>query len=89
MQYFGESNNVRCGICDVCLERNKLEISDSEFEKIAFIIEQLLTESAKSADEIILKIIEYREDKIIQVLQFLYKNEQIERRDDNKFSWKR
>ena len=35
MQYFGESNNVRCGICDVCLERNKLEISDSEFEKIA------------------------------------------------------
>lgn len=88
MQYFGESNNVRCGICDVCLERNKLEISDSEFEKIANIIEQLLTESAKSADEIILKIIEYREDKIIQVLQFLYENEQIERRDDNKFSWK-
>ena len=73
MQYFGESNNVRCGICDVCLERNKLEISDSEFEKIANVIEQLLKESAKPADEIILKIVEYREDKIIQVLQFYIK----------------
>ena len=88
MQYFGESNNVRCGICDVCLERNNLEMSDYEFEKIASIIEQLLTESAKSADEIILSIIKYREDKIIKVLQFLYENEQIERRDNNKFSWK-
>src|SRR4029077_7048505 len=35
LSYFGEEETVRCGICDVCLERNKLELSNLEFENIA------------------------------------------------------
>ena len=55
LDYFGEENQVRCGICDVCLERNKLEMDDSEFEKIANAIKNLIIESPLRTDIIILK----------------------------------
>ena len=32
LNYFGEEIQIRCNICDGWLERNKLEMSDSEFE---------------------------------------------------------
>ena len=55
LDYFGEENQVRCGICDVCLERNKLEMDDSEFEKIANAIENLITENPLRTDDYHLK----------------------------------
>ena len=36
---------------------------------------------------IILKIVEFREDKMIHVIQFLYDNEQIEFTEDEKLIW--
>ena len=33
LDYFGEENHVRCGICDVCLERNKLDITIQNSKK--------------------------------------------------------
>ena len=89
LDYFGEENQVRCGICDVCLERNKLDITDSEFEKIASAIENLITENPLSIDDIILKIVEFREDKIIHVIQFLHDNGQLEFTEDENLIWVR
>ena len=89
LDYFGEENQVRCGICDVCLERNKLEMRDSEFEKIASAIENLITKTPLSTDDIILKIIEFREDQIIHVIQFLHDNGQIEFTEAEKLIWVR
>ena len=71
----------------MCLERNKLEISDSEFEKIASAIENLITENPLRTNDIILKIVEFREDKIIQVIQFLHDNGQLEFTEDEKLIW--
>ena len=65
----------------MCLERNKLEMSDSEFE-IATSIENLLTKNPMSTDDIILKIVEFREDKMIHVIQFLHDNGQLEFTED-------
>ena len=31
LSYFGENQNFRCGKCDICRQRNKLEISDLRF----------------------------------------------------------
>ena len=89
LNYFGEENQIRCKICDVCLERNRLDISDSEFEKIAKSIENLITENPLSTDDIILKIVEFREDKMIHVIQFLHDNGQLEFTEDEKLIWKR
>ena len=31
LSYFGEKNNFRCGKCDVCVERKKIDLSDLDF----------------------------------------------------------
>lgn len=87
LHYFGEENEVRCGICDVCLERNKLSIEDSEFEKIAQSIKQLIGKEARSTDDIILTLIDYREDKLLHVIQFLHDNGQIKMNAKNQLLW--
>ena len=87
LDYFGEEKLVRCGICDVCLELNKLEINDFEFEKIARAIENLITENPMRTNDIILKIVDFKERKIIQVIQFLHDNGQLEFTEDEKLIW--
>ena len=31
LSYFGENNNFKCGKCDVCVERKKIDLSDLDF----------------------------------------------------------
>lgn len=89
VDYFGERNSVRCGICDICLERNKIEMSDADFEEIATAIQNLISEKPLRTNYIILKIVEFREDKILDVIQFLHNNGQIEFTADEKVIWVR
>lgn len=71
LAYFGEKNTYRCGICDVCLERNKLELNDLEFSEIENQIHQLLNSKPLGLEEIIKNIRGYRAEKIIKVIDFL------------------
>ena len=86
LDYFGEENNFRCGKCDVCVERNKLDISDLEFEKIKKSLENILSEKEMISSEIVNRITDVREEKIIKVLQWLIDNGQIKLME-NKYSW--
>ncbi|MGB2457496.1 MAG: RecQ family ATP-dependent DNA helicase [Flavobacteriales bacterium] len=85
--YFGEKDNKRCGKCDVCLERNKLNINDQEFEAIMLAIQNLISQNPMHVDDIIMAIVEYREDKMITILQFLNDNGQIAMNDEQKLYW--
>ena len=85
--YFGEEDNKRCGKCDVCLERNKLNINDQEFEAIMLAIQNLISQNPMHVDDIIMTIVEYREDKMVTVLQFLSDNGQIAMNDEQKLYW--
>ena len=85
--YFGEKDNKRCGKCDVCLERNKLKINDQEFEDIMLAIQKLISQNPMHVDDIIMAIVEYREDKMITILQFLSDNGQIAMNDEQKLYW--
>ena len=85
--YFGEEDNKRCGKCDVCLERNKLKINDQEFEDIMLAIQNLISQNPMHVDDIIMAIVEYREDKMITILQFLSDNGQIAMNDEQKLYW--
>ena len=85
--YFGEEDNKRCGKCDVCLERNKLNINDQEFETIMLAIQNLISQNPMHVDDIIMAIVEYREDKMVSILQFLSDNGQIAMNDEQKLYW--
>ena len=70
----------------MCVERNKLDISDLEFEKIKKSLENILSEKEMISSEIVNTIMDVREEKIIKVLQWLIDNGQIKLME-NKYSW--
>tara|TARA_R110002050_G_scaffold34967_1_gene88167 strand:- start:13103 stop:15034 length:1932 start_codon:yes stop_codon:yes gene_type:complete len=87
LQYFGEDESVRCGNCDVCLERNELGLSKLEFDRLAGEIRENLTEAC-SFEELIMKL-KGNEDRKIKVIHWLMDNGKIVKRIDNKLEWKR
>ena len=89
LAYFGEEESVRCGICDVCIERNKLELSDLEFHNIAEQLKTALHIQPLSLSELVHKVTQVREDKILKTVQWLIDNNKLAYNDDNLLEWKR
>lgn len=87
LKYFGEAESQRCGKCDVCIEQNKLEISNLEFDKLQSTIEELLKKRPCSIKEIA-DILEFtNEDKIIKVIQWLMDHGQLSYNNEQKLEW--
>lgn len=89
LSYFGETDAYRCGICDICLERNKLELSNLEFENIAEQAKALLAKEQLTLEELVQGIKNIPEDKTLKVLRWLIDNEKLVSPDDNKYYWKK
>ncbi|MDG1718632.1 MAG: RecQ family zinc-binding domain-containing protein, partial [Flavobacteriales bacterium] len=77
LSYFGEHQKFRCGKCDICRQRNKLEISDLKFNKIKKKVFIILSEESKTLIEICDLIKDFREEKIIKVINFLIENSEL------------
>ena len=88
LEYFGEHNVKRCGKCDVCIERNKLELTDLDFDSILKEIKPLLLSKPCSLQELVSVLSIMPEDKVLKAIQWLSDNEKIERTKDNNFTWK-
>ena len=86
LDYFGEESD-RCGVCDVCRERNELDLSKYEFDLILEEIKALLSSENPDAEELVKKI-DYPEDKVIKVIRWLLDHNKINRGDDYKLTWK-
>lgn len=71
LQYFGEDDAPRCGICDVCLRRHELDVSDIEFEKLTGAIKRLITTESVTMKKLIATIHQYPEDKVIASVRWL------------------
>ena len=86
-KYFGDNKIIKCNKCDICLERNKYKLNDIEYDEIIHAIKNLIISEPMKVEEIIMSIIDYREDKIVNALQFLIVNGQISINDDEQYSW--
>ena len=87
LDYFNEKNAETCGVCDICLKKGKSELTETEFQLIKAEVKNMLELQAASIDEIILKVMDYEEEKIIKVIEFLIENGQIEIDKYNQFIW--
>ncbi|MBE3084987.1 MAG: RecQ family ATP-dependent DNA helicase, partial [Bacteroidetes bacterium] len=84
LDYFGEESD-RCGICDVCRERNELDLSKYEFDVILEEIKTVLGEKNPDAEELV-KMIGYPEDKVIKVIRWLLDHNKIIQDKDHKLT---
>ena len=87
--YISEKDVYRCDICDVCLERNKLELSDIEFSTVSNQIKQLLAKEHLPITQLINKIDGVRDDKIIKVIQWLTDNHKLVTNKENLLEWRK
>lgn len=84
--YFGETDSSRCGECDICQKRNELELSKYEFDLIHSQLKEILREAPKSLIDITDNL-NFSEDKIIKVIQYLLDNQKIKYDNDNVLHW--
>ncbi|MCX6260481.1 MAG: RecQ family ATP-dependent DNA helicase, partial [Bacteroidia bacterium] len=69
LDYFGEESD-RCGTCDVCRERNELDLSKYEFDIILEEIKSILAEKNPDSEELV-GMISYSGEKVIKVIRWL------------------
>ena len=76
LDYFNETQSIRCGKCDVCLRQNNEELSSEEFDTVKKNIVFLLEKENLSVD-IIADKLNYPEMKIIKVIRWLMDNDDV------------
>lgn len=89
LKYFGEMELQRCGICDVCLDRNKINVSELEFNKVLEIIKPALKEKPQALNELLFIANNFPEDKVINVVMWLVDNEKLDVSEDQLYSWRK
>jgi ATP-dependent DNA helicase RecQ len=78
IEYFGEEDAQRCGKCDVCLERNKVELSKLEFDRILDWIKPLLKESPHTVNDIMQKAKSSKDEiKVMNTIRFLIDSQKL------------
>jgi ATP-dependent DNA helicase RecQ len=87
LAYFGEKKSNRCGICDICLSKNKTELTELVFEQIKEAIYLELNKSPQHIFHLVSSIKGFDEDKVLAVLRWLLDNNKVIRMKDETLTW--
>jgi len=71
LEYFGEENLKRCGRCDVCIGRNKVDLSQLEFDKVLNQIKPILKKQNCSLQELVFQVKNVDSERVIKVIRWL------------------
>jgi len=71
LSYFGQKDTKRCGQCDTCLSRNKLNLSQHEFNTVMEIIKPILINENMSLENLLEKSGIIEEERFITVIRWL------------------
>ncbi|HDZ41136.1 MAG TPA: RecQ family ATP-dependent DNA helicase [Bacteroidetes bacterium] len=85
LDYFGQES-VRCGMCDVCMSRNELDLSKYEFDQILDGIKEVLMKEEMPADRLLSKL-DTDEEKAIKVIRWLLDHDKILKDDKQNLIW--
>ncbi|HHS95486.1 MAG TPA: RecQ family ATP-dependent DNA helicase, partial [Phaeodactylibacter sp.] len=82
LAYFGEHRSQDCGHCDICLGRNKVELSPEEFQGYKEKIQKLLHDKSMTVKELCTHFAPRREKKVLRAIDFLTDEGFIEKEKD-------
>ncbi len=71
LQYFGEPNAPKCGICDVCTGRTRPEVSGADFERYKEKIQLLLKREPLSLAQVVESFAPARQEQVLKTLEYL------------------
>lgn len=71
LNYFNETEADDCGICDVCLEKNKSDLDSESFKQYEQKIRMVLKDGALSLEEIVDAFAPKRKEQVLQTLDYL------------------
>ena len=74
LRYFGEDIKKTCGKCDVCSSKNKMNINDKEYQDISESIIHELRENDSNVYNILNKINQYHEEKVLNTIRIMIDN---------------
>ena len=87
LAYFGEKNTPKCGICDVCTGRTKVELDTTSFKKYESKIQLLLRREALSLKEMVDSFAPKRQEEVLKAIEYLLDEGYLEMREE-KYYWK-
>lgn len=87
LDYFGEKKVARCGICDICLERNKLAISDHRFDELSERISSTLRTTSLHPDDLASTFVGERTDEVMTVLRWMIDNSIVKENESERLIW--
>lgn len=71
LAYFGETESKDCGICDVCLERNRTRLSDEEFKKYEQKMRMALRDGALTLEDLVDAFAPKRKEQVLKAIEYL------------------
>jgi ATP-dependent DNA helicase RecQ len=87
LKYFGEKKSTRCGICDVCLSKNKTDLNQLQFDIIRTQIKETLQKGPVHLYNLISSLETKNEEDIITVLRWQMENGEVIKQSDEKLKW--
>ena len=87
LHYFGEEESKKCGKCDCCVYEKRQKIKEAEYTKITKQLAEVLKENELTIEEICKLLPSVNEQKLINIIQFLFDNDKVGK-FGNKYQWK-
>lgn len=87
LAYFGEERNDRCGVCDFCVGRNKLDLSDLEYENFIDLVRNEMKDEAHTIEYLLMAIKHQNKDKLLHFLKWIIDYEILIKQENDKYTW--
>ncbi|MFA6261615.1 MAG: ATP-dependent DNA helicase RecQ [Bacteroidia bacterium] len=86
--YFDQSDSHDCGICDICLQQKKMNLSAVEFESLIEQIKYQCLIKAQPVNTLAESVHTASPEKIIEVVRYLLDNDKLHYNEQQHLKWK-
>lgn len=87
LAYFGEVREDRCGICDFCVGRNKLDINEIEYADLLEKTKHFFSEKAHTVEFALASIPYKNKNMLLTFIKWMIDYDFIVKTTENKFIW--